>query len=202
MSRPDPGDPRGDRSQPAITIRRGVEADAAALADLAARTFAETFAADNTPADLAAHLARSYGEALQAAELADPDRVTLVAETGGALVAYAQLRSSTAPACVPAGPSIELQRFYLDRAAQGSGLARRLMDAAIDAARRRGARLLWLGVWERNPRAIRFYEKCGFADAGSQTFLFGSDPQTDRVMWRAVPDRGTDPSGPGTDPKA
>jgi nucleoside-diphosphate-sugar epimerase len=52
----------------------------------------------------------------------------------------------------------------------------------IDAARAAGARHLWLGVWERNPRARRFYEKCGFVDVGSQAFVLGSDPQTDRVM--------------------
>jgi ribosomal protein S18 acetylase RimI-like enzyme len=63
------------------------------------------------------------------------------------------------------------------------------MTEALEQARRRGAAVLWLGVWERNPRAIRFYEKCGFADAGSQTFVLGSDPQTDRIMWRSVPNR-------------
>jgi ribosomal protein S18 acetylase RimI-like enzyme len=170
-----------------VVIREGRPEDAAPLAALAARTFAETFAADNTPEDMAAHLARSYGEAQQGAELADPGRVTLVAERAGALVAFAQLRTAPVPATVPPATSMELQRFYVDRSAHGSGVAQRLMTAALAAARRRGAAVVWLGVWERNPRAIRFYEKCGFTDAGSQTFLLGSDPQTDRVMWIAVP---------------
>jgi ribosomal protein S18 acetylase RimI-like enzyme len=184
-----PGPPPGDRPEAAVGIRLGVAADAAALAALAARTFADTFAADNTPADLAEHLARSFGEAQQAAELADPDRVTLVAERSGTLVGYVQLRSSPPPAGVPPGPSIELQRLYVDRPAHGSGLAQRLMTEALAQARRLGAAVLWLGVWERNPRAIRFYVKCGFADAGSQTFVLGSDRQTDRIMWKSVPNR-------------
>ena len=170
-------------------IRPGTLADAAPLAALAARTFAETFAADNRPEDMAAHLAGSYGESRQAAELADPDRVTLVADAAGSLVAFAQLRPSTPPSCVPPGRSLELQRFYLDRAAHGSGLARRLMTEVFAAARLRGAGGVWLGVWERNARAIRFYVKCGFADVGSQAFVLGSDPQTDRVMWAPVPNR-------------
>jgi diamine N-acetyltransferase len=172
-----------------ITIRRAVVADAPALAALAARTFAETFAADNTPEDMAAHLARSYGEAQQGAELADPGHITIVAHGAGPLLAYAQLRPSAPPPCVPPGPSIELHRFYLDRPAHGSGLAQRLIAEVFAAAAQQGAALVWLGVWERNARATRFYEKCGFADVGSQTFELGSDRQTDRVMWAPVPNR-------------
>jgi ribosomal protein S18 acetylase RimI-like enzyme len=172
-----------------ITIRPAGSTDAATLAALAARTFVETFSAGNTPEDVASYVGKSFGETRQAAEIADPDRVTLVADAGGALVGYAQLRPSPPPSGLPPGPSIELQRFYVDRPAHGSGLGQRLMAEVMAAAAGRGAALVWLGVWERNPRAIRFYEKCGFADAGSQTFVLGSDPQTDRVMWASVPNR-------------
>ena len=57
-----------------------------------------------------------------------------------------------------------------------------LMERVKAEARARGAKTLWLGVWERNDRARAFYAKCGFADAGEHIFLFGTDPQTDRVM--------------------
>ena len=60
------------------------------------------------------------------------------------------------------------------------------MDAAVEAAAARGARTLWLGVWERNARAIAFYAKCGFADVGAQPFTLGADVQTDRVMALAL----------------
>jgi ribosomal protein S18 acetylase RimI-like enzyme len=60
------------------------------------------------------------------------------------------------------------------------------MAACIDATRARGAARLWLGVWERNARAIRFYQKHGFADIGTQVFRLGTDLQTDRVMSRSV----------------
>jgi ribosomal protein S18 acetylase RimI-like enzyme len=62
------------------------------------------------------------------------------------------------------------------------------MTHVFEAALRRGAGAVWLGVWERNARAIAFYRKCGFADVGSQTFELGSDRQQDRVMWRRVRD--------------
>jgi len=165
-----------------VRIRPGTVEDAAALAAFAARTFAETFAAGSTPEDMQAHLARSYGIAQQTAELVDARTVTLLAEDDGRLVGFAQLRRGIPPACVVAPDAIELHRFYVDRPSQGAGVAQRLMAAVLDAARAAGARHLWLGVWEHNPRAIRFYAKCGFVDVGSHEFVLGADAQTDRVM--------------------
>lgn len=157
------------------------------LAAFAARTFTETFAAGSTPEDMQAHLARAYGVDQQTAELTDPRVVTLLAEQDGRLVGYAQLRAATPPACVVAPDVHELHRFYVDTPAHGTGVAQRLITAAFDAARTAGARHLWLGVWEHNARALRFYAKCGFVDVGSHDFVLGTDRQTDRVMVAPVP---------------
>jgi ribosomal protein S18 acetylase RimI-like enzyme len=169
-------------TEPSFQIRRAAPADAALLAELAARIFVETFGADTAPDDLAAHVAKSYGVRQQSEEIAHPGIVTLVVESGGALVAFAQVRRIPPPDCVRGEAPAEIGRFYVDRSWQGSGLAQRLMTAARDAARELGGRSLWLGVWERNRRAIAFYEKCGFRDVGSHDFWMGSDRQTDRVM--------------------
>lgn len=165
-----------------VRIRRGVVADASALAAFAARTFHETFAADNRPEDMAAHLASSFGVALQTRELGDPDIATLLAVRGDILVAFAQVRRKHPPPCVTQARPIELQRFYVDRPAHGTGVAQALMGAARQAAREFGGEHLWLGVWERNPRAIAFYTKAGFRDVGSTVFQVGPDRQTDRVL--------------------
>ncbi|HEU4699390.1 MAG TPA: GNAT family N-acetyltransferase [Gemmatimonadales bacterium] len=168
-------------------LRPAAPADAAPLAALGERTFRETFAAANRPEDLAAYLAATYGATRQAEELADPRRTTLVAATAaGELIAFAQLCAGAAPACVTGPAPLELLRFYVDRPWHGQGVAAALMRAVLAAAAERGARTLWLGVWERNPRAIAFYAKCGFRDVGSHEFLLGSDRQTDRIMTRPV----------------
>ena len=78
--------------------------------------------------------------------------------------------------------AVELQRFYLNRSAQGKGLAAPLMHAAREAARALGGVDLWLGVWERNPRAIAFYVKSGYVQVGSHVFTVGGDHQTDFVF--------------------
>ena len=167
-------------------IRAAGAADAAALAQFGERTFRAAFEAENRREDVDAYVGATYTATQFAADLADPARTTLIAEAGGAPAAYAQLRAGEAPAEVTGAAPIELLRFYVDPAWQGRGLAQSLMDATIAAARERGAGTLWLGVWERNPRGIAFYVKCGFRDAGSKPFLLGTDWQTDRVMVRPL----------------
>jgi len=164
-------------------IRRGGASDAAALATFAARTFAEAFADGTSPDDMQAHLAATYRPDLQARELADPAVVTLLALHDDRIVGFAQVRlNANAPACVTLPDAVELQRFYADRSVHGTGLTMRLMQFALDAACELGGRHAWLGVWERNTRAMAFYRKAGFDDIGSTHYVVGSDRQTDRVF--------------------
>lgn len=170
----------------AFTFRPATAADAAPLADFAGRTFREAFGADNRPEDIDLYVAKSYGRDRQLAEILDPAVLTLLAEADGRLAGFVQLRPDIAPACVSGPGLVEVWRFYVDRPWQGRGLARQLMGAAIAAAEARGGRTLWLAVWERNWRALAFYRKCGFAPAGAQPFLLGTDLQSDLVMTRAI----------------
>lgn len=152
------------------------------LAEFAARTFAETFAADNNPEDMRAFLEATYGIPQQTQELTDPNVVTLLVYQDQTLVAFAQVRRGSVPHCITQAQPIELQRLYVDRPAHGRGIAQTLMVEAKQAARDLGGQHLWLGVWERNPRAIAFYQKMGFVEVGSHDFVVGSDRQTDRIM--------------------
>lgn len=164
------------------TIRRATPSDAAVLAELAARTFRQAFGAANRPEDLELHLRTRYGTAQQEAELRDPAMTSFLVEQDGEAIGYAQVRSGPAPACVTGAEPIELFRFYLDQVWKGRGIAGPLMDTVIAEARSRQAGLIWLGVWEKNPRAIAFYGKCGFVDVGWQSFMVGTDLQRDRVL--------------------
>ncbi len=165
-----------------MTIRTATVADAAVLAELARQTFYDTFASTNDPTDMALYLAGAYGVDQQTRELNDRDITTLLVEEGGEAVAFAQVRAGHVPECVTGADPIELWRLYVSHHWHGRGIAKPLMDRVREAARARGARTLWLGVWERNDRARAFYVKCGFAVVGDHIFLFGTDPQTDIVM--------------------
>lgn len=170
-----------------VVIRRAVADDAVALAELAERTFRDAFQDHNSVEDMDAHCRRSYSPAEQRREIGDPAIDTIVAAAGdGPLAGYAMLRAGTPPAPVEGPAPVELWRIYVDRTRHGRGVAQQLMVACLDAARARGGATLWLGVWERNPRAQAFYRKMGFVDVGEHIFLLGADPQTDRVMVRAL----------------
>jgi ribosomal protein S18 acetylase RimI-like enzyme/MOSC domain-containing protein YiiM len=173
-------------------IRRATVDDAAVLAALGARTFVETFGPDNTAEDMELYVGQTYGVAQQRAELEGTGNVFLIGEIEGKAAAYAYLRPAparTSDAERPATDSsvaIEIARFYVDSPFHGQGVAQALMDAAVADATHQGAETLWLAVWERNPRAIRFYTGQGFRDVGGKTFLLGNDLQHDRVMVRSL----------------
>jgi GNAT superfamily N-acetyltransferase len=166
---------------PGLAIRIATSADAVQLADLAARTFRDAFGAANRPSDLAHHLDTHYTPAIMRSELVDPERDALLAEVDGQPAGYAQLCAGDPPLDLGAGGRM-LQRFYLEQAWIGRGVAGPLMESARASARRRAARYLWLTVWQENPRAIAFYRKCGFVIRGTTTFTVGRDPQCDWVM--------------------
>jgi len=130
-------------------------------------------------------LAETFGAEQQAAELADPVCRTLVIERQGVLLGYTLLR-----ACGPESETaafhfvkpLEVARFYVDASLHGQGAAQGLMAAALDHAVAAGHDGVWLQVWEQNPRAIRFYAKAGFTDAGAATYRIGNQVDRDRML--------------------
>ena len=168
------------------SIRYAKPSDAKGLAALALKTFRETFSSTNTVEDMNLHCQARYGEAIQLAEISDSKMVTLLCEKDGGLIAFAQLRWSKAPACVSAICPGEIQRLYVAGSWHGKGVAQELMASCIQEIEKRESDVVWLGVWERNPRAITFYKKFGFTEAGSHVFPLGTDPQRDIIMVRPV----------------
>lgn len=169
-----------------IALRRASPGDAARLAAFATTAFADTFGAQNRPEDMAAYLAEAFGESVQHDELIDPQCTVFLAERDGEIVGYAMLRDGPAPACVHDASAIEIARLYADQRWIGAGIGALLMQRCLVEAAARGRRTIWLGVWERNVRAIGFYQRWHFTIVGSQPFQLGGDRQNDRVMARRV----------------
>lgn len=169
-----------------LRIRRATSADAPLISTLGAQTFVASFGAQNTQENIAKHIQKAYGDGVQRRELADPTITYLIAEMDGRIAGYACVKAGDAPASVTGPLPIEVLRFYVVTDFHGTGVAQALMDACAVDARERGGRTLWLGVWDQNPRAIRFYTKWGFEDVGGQIFMLGDDPQQDRVLSRSL----------------
>ncbi len=168
-------------------LRNAAPADAEALAAFAERCFRDTFAPDNRPEDMDAYCATAFGDARQREEIADASLITVLAhDAAGTLAGYLQLGAEATLAEVVASSPWELRRLYVDPDLKGAGLGLVLMREALIRSRAAGADVLWLGVWERNARAIRFYEKYGFREVGEHIFHVGSDPQRDLLMARTL----------------
>ncbi|MFK7885748.1 MAG: GNAT family N-acetyltransferase [Gammaproteobacteria bacterium] len=163
-----------------LIIRHAVAADAESLATLARASFVEAFGAQNQPEHLAAHCDNSFSASKQAQEIVDPARVTVLAQMGAALVGYVQVLSHSPNENVDAEQPAEVCRLYVLSAWHGRGVAQALMQEVLRVTAH--ADVLWLGVWEENPRGIAFYKKYGFEVVGRQIFDVGSDPQHDFVM--------------------
>src|SRR6185503_6443540 len=119
---------------PGLIIRRGKVEDAALLSELGARTFADTFADDNTPENMAAYMATAFNVAQQTAELEDPGSTFLIAEVEGRAAGYAKLHDGEAEQGVEGANPIELVRLYVSREWLGRGIGAQLMRACIDEA--------------------------------------------------------------------
>jgi ribosomal protein S18 acetylase RimI-like enzyme len=171
-----------------LQIRPARLEDAEPLAALAARSFRDAFAAENFADDVDAYVTESFSIERLRAELLDNNNTFLlaVARKASAPDGYAKLRRGEPDPSVTGPDPIELHRLYVDRSATGSGVGAGLMRASLEAARRGGRKTLWLGVWEKNLRAIAFYERWGFEMAGEHVFRLGSDDKTDLIMQRAV----------------
>jgi GNAT superfamily N-acetyltransferase len=170
----------------ALHIRHAHADDAGRLASFAAQAFADTSRELSDAQEIADYVAEHFQPETMAGVIGNPACTTLLAWVDDALAGYAVLSDEPAPACVTQPLPLKLWRIYLGAGFIGRGLGARLMAAAHAEAHRRGAQTLWLGVYDRNVRAVQFYERFGFAQVGGQEFLFGGQIYIDPVYAAAV----------------
>ena len=165
-----------------MKIRYGNISDARMLSELGAKTFYAAFAKDNTQENIKAYIKGSFSSEIQLSELSEPDVIFLIAESESIAIGYAQLIMNSKDEAIKGTRPLEIRRIYASQEYLGKGVGKELMKATIREARQRGCDCVWLGVWEKNQRAIDFYRKWGFREVGTHLFSVGDDPQNDFVM--------------------
>ncbi len=165
-----------------IQIRKAIPSDAADLLHMARTAFLQTFAAGNKPENVSAYLAEAFTLEQLSKEMENSDSVFFVAEKEEEIIAFSKVNFASAQTDIHDDESLEIARLYVLEEHLGSGLGKRLLEIALDFAKQNGKKYLWLGVWEHNARAIRFYEKNGLRKFGSHPFPFGDEVQTDYLM--------------------
>jgi diamine N-acetyltransferase len=167
-----------------INYRNATPADAAALHAMFESVFCDTFAHLYRSEDLETFLC-SFGIADWERQLGDSSFVVRIAEVDAAPVGYVKIGPMKLPV-ESNRPALLIDQLYVTKPQQGTGLARELMDWAIDEARRRGAEALYLTVFVDNHRARRFYDRYGFEDVGRYDFMVGSQADEDVIMRKAL----------------
>lgn len=170
-----------------ISLRRAVPADAERLAHIGVATFIDSYTFDIEGDAMIAHCTRQHAREVYEAYLADPASSVWLAEYAatGAPVGYAVNCPPDLPIPLEAG-DVELKRIYVLSRFHGSGTGQRLMEAAILDAGARGAPRLLLGTYQDNYRAVAFYQKHGFALAGTRQFQVGDRLYDDIIMARRL----------------
>ena len=165
-----------------IELREAKLSDLGKLLALARTSFVQAFTAGNKPENVQAYLSQAFTVEQLTKEMQEPASTFMVASWEGNLVGYTKLNLAAAQADIQDADSVEVARLYTLEEVWGKGVGQLLLDAAISYAKREGKTWLWLGVWEHNVRAIRFYEKNGLCIFGSHPFPFGDEVQNDWLM--------------------
>lgn len=166
-----------------VNIRQCTISDFEDLLDLAIQTFDDAFRAANTAANFEAYVDQAFNRDKFAAELAHPHSAFYFIFADGRLAGYMKLNVLDAQTDLQDdGDAFEIERIYVKKEYQGRGYGKAMLEYALELARQAGKKYAWLGVWEKNKNAIRFYQRLGFHQAGTHGFLLGDDHQTDYIM--------------------
>lgn len=167
-------------------IRRVTVNDVAALSIIARETFSDTFSGTCTQSDMDSFLDAHYNEEVLGKELMDEDAFCFFAEAAETPVGYLFFKEDYKNfPTEKKWKALELKRIYVLKTYQGKGIAQLLMDYILKFATEKKYEMLWLGVWEHNLRAQKFYEKYGFENSGfTHDFPIGNTPQTDIWLWK------------------
>ncbi len=166
-----------------IHLRRCTPTDWPTIQTLGRQIFSDTFAVHNTPENLQTYLDTAFSTEQIQAQLANPDsQFWLAIQEENQAVGYLKINFAGAQTEAQPEPSLEIERIYVLQSLQSAGVGQMLFEKSLEIARAAGVKYIWLGVWEHNPKAIRFYEKNGMHIFDQHTFHLGDEAQTDMMM--------------------
>jgi ribosomal protein S18 acetylase RimI-like enzyme len=178
---------RSKEKKMSCKIIQATDEHAPIVTSLGTKIFVATFGPHNTDEEMEKYLNDAYTHELQLKEINDPTMLTFVVYDNDTPVGFCQLRLNQHSYDFIGDPdAIEIQRIYVDMDCKRKGFGSKLMEHAVQKSIELGKKTIWLGVWEFNPNAIRFYEKHGFRTVGSHIFKVGKKEDTDLIMIKDV----------------
>lgn len=165
-----------------MKIRKVNIQDIAKLKEIGKLTFAETFSSENSEEDMQKYLEEGFSTEKLKTELTDKNAEFYFAEFEGKVIGYLKVNYGQSQTEMKDENALEIERIYVLKEFHGKKIGQILYNKAIELAEKKSVEYVWLGVWEHNPRAIRFYEKNGFVAFDKHIFKLGNDEQTDIMM--------------------
>lgn len=168
-----------------IQIVKAETKDAELIAIISRETFYDTYAAENTAANMAKFLTQQFSKAMLMAEVGAAGTHFFLAYVDGKLAGYLKLKEATHPQIFNAS-AIEISRIYVYKHFIGKSVGHALMQTAIDFASTHKKEWIWLIAWKENKRALEFYQKKGFEIFAESVFVLGDDQQSDWVLKKSI----------------
>jgi ribosomal protein S18 acetylase RimI-like enzyme len=165
-----------------ITVREAGIEDADLISRLATETFYETYSWYNTKENMEAYTRMHFNPDQTHKELSQTENCFLLAEDSERAIGYAKLRNVETPTELQGKKHIEIERIYVVRSYQDKKVGYAIIKKCIEKAQQKDLDVIWLGVWERNEKAIAFYERVGFRKFGMHNFQLGDDTQIDYLL--------------------
>lgn len=165
-----------------VTVNKTGVSDIKQLQEIGKQTFYETFADSNSVEDMENYLRDNFSENQLTKELSNPHSVFYFAIIDDKVVGYLKVNWSDAQTEQHDKLGFEIERIYVIKELHGKKIGQKLYEKALSLAKEQNLKYVWLGVWEHNPKAIRFYEKNGFVAFDKHIFVVGADEQTDILM--------------------
>lgn len=154
------------------------------LEEISRTTYFDAFAWGNTPENMTTYLDKSFSEQKLLNEINDTNSKFYFAKHNGKTAGYLKLNFGNAQTDLKESNGMELERIYVLKEYQGKKIGQILIDKAIEIAKKNKMEYIWLGVWDKNIKAISFYERNNFLSGGTHSFMMGTEEQTDLIMKR------------------
>ena len=165
-----------------ITIRKATLSDLGMIQEISRQTFTETFADVNTPENIENYILENFTTEKLALEINNPESAFYFAILDNEIIAYLKLNFGNAQTEIRSPQSMEIHRIYVLKKFHGKKIGQLLLNKAIKIGQQSGVDTIWLGVWEKNHKAIQFYNNNDFIEFDKHSFNLGSDVQTDLLM--------------------
>ena len=165
-----------------VTLKKITIDHVESLQKLGRQTFAETYAAGNTEENLTKYLREAFSITKLSDELMDRNSDFYFATLDNKEIGYLKTNIGSAQSEISKEHTLEIERIYVMKTFYGKGVGQLLFEKAMALAKSYEVKYVWLDVWEKNPRALRFYQKNGFKAFGKHVFQVGDDKQTDIMM--------------------